>query len=547
MKSSLKLSTALVAFFFSLNLMNVTPVWSTNEGEEGPRGKKRTADAANESNESSDEDDKPAKRAKGSELDFDALDGLWNDGDEADKEAARPGLYAIAQNPTHENHRDVLYMLWDDGNDADKEAARPGLHTIAQNNFHEDHGDVLNILWSEYNEADQAIARDGFTQIMSLETTTEYRRRDIIRLFRESNGPQDQAQGLEWKLRYFPFVYSPELQRDIDQFNLKTFKNHAPQALKDLSEIEIDITDRISALIVSIETTDETVPNYLHILSVTGDRTGPANNTVAFGDLKNKAVGFFKTLEGKVLEAGESGGWQMHDTDKPGLINAMKHIILSLEGEEDVRTRLNNLGIVLNGILHCPTGQAEGVNTAVNTLMRGKNRGAGSFEEVMAKVIFDAINTAFIQAFGEGSGVHAYSRARTVLHPHIGLPQAVTGFVERISRVTDEEIPEILQNFYRFFTPDFLSEFVLNNLQTQKDNDRYVTMTPAERERIKQERPLASGYLTGWLTSHGLNPSDFGIEMDDETSSLTYKTTASHIKTLLEKMGWLNPAPEAIS
>ncbi|MBX9696476.1 MAG: hypothetical protein K2X53_00150, partial [Alphaproteobacteria bacterium] len=395
-------------------------------------------------------------------------------------------------------------------------------------------------------------ARATFVAMMKQPELYLLTRKAIIRCFRESNDPVEQVLGLEWQLRYFPMALSFELQEKINTFDQQKFKATAPKSLESLDHVTMDLPARFETLMNAIETFDETSPNYMHISAITGNETLNVDNTAAIANLKNNTLGFLKALTNQPLAEGEESGWLMHDENKPAFINALKHLILALERTDDPATRFNNLGIILKGLLYCPTGQVEGINSAVNTLIRGQDQLAGSFEEKVAKIVHDALYTAFLNAFGEGSGVHQLSRARTVLYPHIGLSQAVEGFVERISRVHDEEIPDILQTFYRFFTPQFLSRYVLNHMETAEDRALILhniqnwknVSAKAQLQRAQQERPLSMMDLYCWLANHRHGPfSGFGFTWDEEAEigdEYRMTPTLETVQKVLGVMGWIN-------
>lgn len=488
---------------------------------------------------------------------WDAVCVLRSSEDTEDKSVARGVLRQIAETELLPYRWAVIHTLWHSADAEDKSIARVGLRQIATTEVLLYQWFAAETLWNSRDADDKRVARGACIQIMDLQDIGETKRRQIIRLFRESNDPADQAQGLEWKLKYFPVVFSEALKAQIAEFNQEQFKASSPKSLGDVEGLESqNIPARFNALMSSIETVDEASPNYLHISVITGDENPYANNTDAITNLRKRALGFLKALTNQSLAEGEESGWQIHDENKPAFINALKHLILALERTEDPATRFNNLGIILKGLLYCPTGQVEGINSAVNSLIRGQDQLAESFEDKVAKIVHDALHIAFLNAFGEGSGVHQLSRARTVLYPHIGLTQAVEGFVERISGVHDDEIPDILQTFYRVFTPQFLSQYVLNHMQTAEDRALILHITQnlkddstkAKLQRAQQERPLSMMDLYCWLENHQHDPfSGFGFTWNEEAeigneSKITL--TLETVQKVLGAMGWINVAQD---
>lgn len=216
-----------------------------------------------------------------------------------------------------------------------------------------------------------------------------------------------------------------------------------------------------------------------------------------------------------------------------------------LEKIDDRAMRNYALAQVIKGMLHCPTGQAEGNNSVLNALVYGKILTAGTFEEKVGAVVHQAMNAVFLNTFGLNGEVHKKSRARMVLHPHMGLSHAVGGFVERISRMADEEIPGILKDFYTLFTPEFLTQYVLNHTETHEDwmassntsssSSSSSTDTQTLRKRLQQERPLRAMDLSEWLTTNGHNAfAGFGLEYD-EHAEIGYEIKVKHTMTTVRR------------
>ncbi|MGN6671251.1 MAG: hypothetical protein ACTHJ4_06925, partial [Candidatus Nucleicultricaceae bacterium] len=535
---------------------------------------------------------------------------LWDTGKIQWMEIGRSALKLISEDTTHPNYLKSLAALWRSPDAQDRSIAREGyLHfmnqenlitsegekviwkflesphledqkvglewqtqrsrIIAQDPHHYEYSLALCTLWTSSNTQDYLFARQAYINIMNQENVQEDERRRIIRKFRESNNQEDQVLGLDWNLRFFPVVFTPELQNKMKLFNQQHFIKTARKPLADLSTQEMNLAERFKALMSQIETLDEAAPNYVHFLTVTGenDITGniarTTNNTEKFHELSKRAQGYLKALQGHSLEEGERAGWQIDEDQKPGVINALKHIVFALENIEDPATRFNNLGIVLNGLLYCPTGQVEGINSATNALIKGENKVASitdAFEEKMASIVHEAVNVAYWKAFGESGYVHSLSRVRPLLQGHIGLFQAVEGFKERISPLDEQEIPDALMQFYNHFTKDHLISYVLSHMETNEDRELQIRKLGRSGEDFSKEehnkmdrqialalhqRPLKAGDLGQWLVSKDLDPCDgFGFEESDVNMNINIMPM--HVEKLLEKMGWLNTISESL-
>ncbi len=261
-------------------------------------------------------------------------------------------------------------------------------------------------------------------------------------------------------------------------------------------------------------------------------------------------MGFIKTLTNTPLAEDETSGWQMYDDNKPDMINSFKHIIHAIKSEItiDPAGSIARLGVVLNGILNCPTGQAEAIQSAVNALVHGRNVISSDAKELVGKyIIAAAVEKSFNNAFHQGGGVHGLASARTALAEELGIHHAINGFKERISAVDDNEIPGLYAHFYENFTPAFIVSEARRNIQTPAEYQTILkTVTVQEKEKgrhIKMEKPLSVGNIIEWLSNHGKaemlhNP--FGISEDYSAI-----TDLGLINVFIE-MGFLNQESAAL-
>jgi hypothetical protein len=455
----------------------------------------------------------------------------------------------IAQKDGHEVQYEIAEKLSKNKSKENQQSGRSGLRSLALKKDHKDQHNAVRKLHKSPHQEDHEFVRNLIPQIVGDESYDEEDRKSYIGLLRESNDQEDQKLGLELQLKYFPVKYSEELKKKMAQFNPTKFKETAGKLhiLKDLSELKMDLPKEFKKLIDTINSKDEKDPTYLHISTITGKKySDTVDNEKAFIALRNNTMGFLKTLVGEKVEEGEKADWQMYEENKPALINTLKHLVIALQDTSDTATRLNNIGIILNGLLYCPSGQSEGINSAVNTVIYGRNMTRGSyqddgvcFEETLGRLVFESMNTAFRKAFGQEGGVHALSRARTVLHPYIGLPQAIEGFKEKISRVADEEIPGILEDFHKAFTKDLIATHILKNTETESD----MKLKEEARVKVKQERPLLITQMTAWLSAKKQDLSEYGIDSDlgdDGKVTMNLSIQPSHIIKILETLRYLN-------
>lgn len=476
---------------------------------------------------------------------------------------ANPRLKKIATTDEDPDQYEALCTLRSSLDADDITFASDQLKRIAAINKHRHQGNAIALLCdyrhSDHHEFARVIAR----QLGDLDDMDDYQRLSIILRLRESNDPKDQALGLAWKLKYFLVAMSEGLKAKIASFNQQRFKDLAPKALEDIPEFEAQtLPARFADLMSAIETEDESSPHYLHYSVIIDERSLGENNGAAFVILKRGVQGYLKALTGQDLEKDETSMWQPHEDEKQAFIISYKHAVTELDKIGDQAMRNYALAQVVKGMLHCPTGQAEGNNSVLNALVYGKILTGGAFEEKVGAVLHQAMNAAFLNTFGLDGEVHEKSRARMVLHPHIGLSQIVQGFKERISWVADQEIPGILEDFYARFTPEFLTQYVLNHMETHEDwmasanapssSSSSSADTEVIRRRLQQERPLCAMDLSEWLTKNRHNAFiGFGLEYDEHAEighEIKVKHTMATVRRLLEVMGFFNitePVPFA--
>jgi hypothetical protein len=344
-----------------------------------------------------------------------------------------------------------------------------------------------------------------------------------INLLMESNRANDQTLGSEMKAKYFPEQLNPRTIKRKEQFNLELIRSVMPPPLEDLSKTDMNLTQEFIDLLDKISIVDGD-PYYLSPDAIDPEWNN-FNSTIEFYvTIRSRAIGFIKSLEGKRLNFGETGGWKMYDENKPDMINSLKHIIINikLNIDNDPQSALVSFGIILNSLLYCPTGQAEGIESAVNIIVRGKNEVSTNIKEVIGKfVISSSVQKAFMNAFHDGGGVHALSRARKVLGDEIGMIHSISSYVEKISPVLESDKPSYFNKFYREFDVEFIVTEFKRNIQTEEEFNFITNVKNStdriKADRIKREKPINIGQITKFLYDN--NCEMYGISEDFKTIS----------------------------
>jgi hypothetical protein len=206
-------------------------------------------------------------------------------------------------------------------------------------------------------------------------------------------------------------------------------------------------------------------------------------------------------------------------------------------------------GIVFNAIMHCPTGQAEGIDSAVNFLIRRQQiASTDALAMIGQKVIASAVQKAFFTTFHNGGGVHGISRARLVLSKELGLHHAVAGFKEQLSRVSDSEIPQIFDRYYAVFNLKYLLDEARRNMPNRYEEvvlgNAHVDRAHATAaQMIKTNKPVMLGSIIRYLHDHDVSEeamhdvdTGFGIAEDFQAIS------DAGLLRVLVRMGFLHTA-----
>jgi hypothetical protein len=214
-------------------------------------------------------------------------------------------------------------------------------------------------------------------------------------------------------------------------------------------------------------------------------------------------------------------------------------------------------------IRHCPGGKKEGIAKAYNIIKGQAATGLSSegsqlhgyFDTVMQNEFsaFLSNDNAFIR---EVTQVPADKEIKQLVHQSIYLKNLIGKPIGLIWDLTMDqhtyiiyddlvnlERKEVLESFFRYFTPDVLIEVVQKTLK--KDH------TEGKQETLKDEMyHRLSTFLGGYNPEHWditeLNDDEkekLGLPKDDEVQRLSL--TRKGVIALLEKLGYLEARPSA--
>jgi hypothetical protein len=440
------------------------------------------------------------------------------------------------------------------------------IHDIALDATHERAYDAAafiaetgyNLLCHNRSFLNQEIAQHTLRSIADIKDHPH--QRDAIDLLRESNNPEDQQIGTDMCLRHFPEVYTSQTINRKAQYNLEEIRQVMPTSLEDLSALPMDLEDEFTKLLTVISPIEkingEANPYYLSPGAIDPEWRGtgaPSEVASFYVRIRTNTTHYIKTLEKKTYFSNPLG-WPMYDENQADLVNSLKHIVINVkkqlngdaENAANPEGALISFGIVLNSLFHCPTGQAEGIESAVNLIVRSKHTTSTDLKEKIGRfIIASAVQKAFNNAFFKEGHVHALARARMVLKEELGLVQAIRSFRERIEPVSKAEEPIFHNTFYGKFDLEFILKEVRRNLQTPAEFDKILNARTTEEHKqanqIKREKPVNVSEISTWLYDQGKSDNFLDIYgISDDFQSIS---DAGIIRLLID-MHFLTDCPK---
>jgi hypothetical protein len=186
---------------------------------------------------------------------------------------------------------------------------------------------------------------------------------------------------------------------------------------------------------------------------------------------------------------------------------------------------------LVNGLLHCPTGQTEGINSVVYALLESRykvNDFKADLERYIALKKNDAFGMSIISKGGNNSqNVHLISFYRDQLKDELGLSPAISSYQERIGICGQDPFLgnkwNVVQVFYDLVSPACLISWVMSKTETHQDRQddfdlrqlRHKNLSAEEHEkeilklRVKtslnhQNRNFTIGKISEYLYGNGL-------------------------------------------
>lgn len=204
------------------------------------------------------------------------------------------------------------------------------------------------------------------------------------------------------------------------------------------------------------------------------------NQIIMNQKIRPRLSGFLKALVGLPLLPDEPEGWQMYDAQRQGLKNSLSFIFKAISGQGDKSIASMLFTQLVNGILHCPTGQKEGVDTVVLSITAsdGDMKRSSDFRQrVLAQLGFlknDVWQREIIPG-DHAQNVHISSFYATKLKEYLNIFDAIGNYKEKIMRPGGFDDPyknspgRVLQKFFDHFNVDFVASELQKRIQTYAD------------------------------------------------------------------------------
>jgi hypothetical protein len=346
-----------------------------------------------------------------------------------------------------------------------------------------------------------------------------------------------------------PNTTKEQVYRPLDahplHINREVFKNaHVPEIPGEAIDNGQDFMYQFSMILKTLNFSHENQEGYLSFDLLAGDyasdakkEQGLSNADKIFKFIIPRLSGYFKALYAMPLEPGESSGWQMYDDQKPALKKALSFILRTLQDTKDPGLRSALFYQFVEGMIHCPTGQKEGVDTVVLSLLEGKKVISTDLRSILSNVIGLRKNALFktaILAKGASNtqNVHLISFYEGKLKDELGLSN-ILGYKEKMGILGKDPFSgnpnNVLQVFYQLATPQRIVNWFMDKVQTPADIELRQKLEALSKEKVSAGQ--TSQELALLKRAQGLREK----LTDPQTSDESKKTIEAQLK-LLEGM-----------
>jgi hypothetical protein len=177
------------------------------------------------------------------------------------------------------------------------------------------------------------------------------------------------------------------------------------------------------------------------------------------------------------LTENETVSWKMYQEQIPETQKMLTFVLQKIQEQADSDTKMLLFYQLVNGLLHCPTGQTEGINSVVYAMLENTYKTSDfktDLEHYLALKKNDAFVTTILSIGGENSqNVHLISFYRDQLKDELGLNAAIDSYHERMGIFGQDPFSgnqwNVVQVFYDLVSPARLIDWAMSKTETDQD------------------------------------------------------------------------------
>ncbi|MDP1723206.1 MAG: leucine-rich repeat domain-containing protein [Alphaproteobacteria bacterium] len=302
-----------------------------------------------------------------------------------------------------------------------------------------------------------------------------------------------------------------------------------------------EMLDVLEQIMADLNFYDEAKPGYLSYEMLASDFASDAKNQnlsnldKVFQYLMPRLTGYIRALYKLPLIGNDVKPWKMYKSQIPETQKALTFIMDRINHTIDPDAKMLLFNLLVNGLLHCPTGQAEGINSVAYALSENGYQ-TNNFKDNLKRFLAVKKNAHFTTAIlakaaNNSQNVHLISAYRDQLKDELGLNAAITSYQERMGTMGQDPFAEnkwnVVQTFYGLVSPDRLIDWVMQASETIEDaqdfkDERAIglkKLSPVDLEKEilrlraktrqnRQFRPFTAGSIAEYLYSEKLISDD---------------------------------------
>ncbi len=304
-------------------------------------------------------------------------------------------------------------------------------------------------------------------------------------------------------------VTREEVLKRLDQqplrINRQILKALNPPPIPETTLNPQEFIDAFEKMINTLNFSDPKAPGYLEC-TLLDDFTeeqmrGKSNHHLVVTQILPRLRGHLKTLVGLPVDKGkgEEDGWKMYDEQKFALKNVLAFIFKNVTEATDKGVASMLFMQLTNGLLHCPTGQKEGVDAVILALTSKEEsiKEVKSFEERVKSRIATLKNDLWRTAVTPGNNnqnVHVLSFYANKTQDDLNLYTSLVKYDEKIFKhgVPNDpfqgSVGNVLQKYFEAVTPDSLAKDLISRIENWDDYDRLANQLHLIQEKIRKAR-----------------------------------------------------------